>query len=352
MQTRLQARLLAEERAIFHFLDLPPELRNAVYVELLTIREKDTPQNGLAQKYCYPRVLGTCRQIHREAAGYLPADDLELDMSFVVCDAGAGDDIGVLTTCDHHSKPNSFVCYINHRRFVLDKDVPLLTAPTATWPSILSKISKLHLEVDFCAPPTIDLDDPVLAQEHTPNILQLNHAIPDLQAFLLGHGKLKEMSVSVRYHSEATGHTLTESVLGPLGASRLCTELTLHFDSGRSRTMPFPRSPRCRRSTDLVAYTSALQNALARQIRAEKKKVPVDEKEVEKIKGLKRAVREATEFPGFVTRVSIVPLQKAIKEIRAYLKNLPKDSPGAISYTKIGRKRHLREGNGRLLLVD
>lgn len=358
MQTRLQARLIVKERETFHFLDLPPELRNAIYVELLTIREKDEakkglalPQTSLVQKYCYPRILQTCRQIHQEAAGYLRTDDLELDISYVVCEGRYTDDTGARRRCFHHSTPNSIECYINSRRLLLDSDnsdVTLLTAPTAIWPSILGKISKLHLEVDFCSPPTIHLNDPVLAQAHNTNVLQLNHSLYDLQNFLVGSRKSKAISVNLQYHGEAT--FAVEGVVAPIGRSRLAKEVKMRKNNQRTTTLR-PQPPRGQ-VEDEVAYAFALGDALQSQIEAMGEGTFANKQEVRKMRVLKRNLERAMSFPGFVTKSSEQPLCEAIKEAVACLKELAEDFGSTFSWTEFKRNRHSREGRGRLLLAE
>ena len=57
------------ESAVFRLLDLPAELRNLVYQDLLTLRP---PRRGPAKprengRYCGPEVLATSRQINEDA---------------------------------------------------------------------------------------------------------------------------------------------------------------------------------------------------------------------------------------------------------------------------------------------
>lgn len=55
----------------FKFLDLPGELRNKIYTELLTLQERG-PYNRVS---CWPEILATSKQINSEANEILYADN-------------------------------------------------------------------------------------------------------------------------------------------------------------------------------------------------------------------------------------------------------------------------------------
>ena len=57
----------ANANRTFPFLNLPPELRNRVYRELLVLRNTFT---------CHPQILGTAKNINKEASGILYGDNL------------------------------------------------------------------------------------------------------------------------------------------------------------------------------------------------------------------------------------------------------------------------------------
>jgi len=57
----------ADNDFAFRFLDLPPEMRNMIYRELLVFKES---------WYCHPQILATCRQVNEEATSILYADNL------------------------------------------------------------------------------------------------------------------------------------------------------------------------------------------------------------------------------------------------------------------------------------
>ncbi|RMZ28134.1 hypothetical protein D0859_07777 [Hortaea werneckii] len=61
----LRALIDADNDATFRFFDLPAEMRNTVYEHLLTLRDLN---HGWR---CYPEILATCKQVNREARGYL-----------------------------------------------------------------------------------------------------------------------------------------------------------------------------------------------------------------------------------------------------------------------------------------
>lgn len=57
----------ADTEASFRFLDLPPEMRNLVYKELVVLQDS---------WYCHPQILATCTQVHKEASSVLYGDNL------------------------------------------------------------------------------------------------------------------------------------------------------------------------------------------------------------------------------------------------------------------------------------
>lgn len=62
---------IADFDSTFRFLDLPPELRNQVYKELLQIQ----PSSGNRKRSCFPQILATSRQIHEEVYNILYKDN-------------------------------------------------------------------------------------------------------------------------------------------------------------------------------------------------------------------------------------------------------------------------------------
>ncbi|SMR54403.1 unnamed protein product [Zymoseptoria tritici ST99CH_3D1] len=56
----------ADSCRTFRFLDLPPEMKNLIYKELLVLQDSYT---------CFPEILGTCRQIFKEGSNILYGDN-------------------------------------------------------------------------------------------------------------------------------------------------------------------------------------------------------------------------------------------------------------------------------------
>lgn len=69
----------ADRNATFRFFDLPPELRNAVYQELLSPPKAD---DGRVHRYA--ALLAACHQIHDEAHGVLN-DVAHAEIALRVC---------------------------------------------------------------------------------------------------------------------------------------------------------------------------------------------------------------------------------------------------------------------------
>ncbi|KAM3419807.1 hypothetical protein BST61_g3138 [Cercospora zeina] len=58
----IAALVKADKNPTFRFSDLPPELRNVIYADLLTLKSSFS---------CFPQILRTCRQINQEATSLL-----------------------------------------------------------------------------------------------------------------------------------------------------------------------------------------------------------------------------------------------------------------------------------------
>ncbi|EME38976.1 hypothetical protein DOTSEDRAFT_75618, partial [Dothistroma septosporum NZE10] len=69
----------ADREATFRFLDLPAEMRNLVYAELLTFNVDTCP----GHRFCYAQILRTCKAVNQEAISILYEDNV-FDARFTV----------------------------------------------------------------------------------------------------------------------------------------------------------------------------------------------------------------------------------------------------------------------------
>ena len=327
------------------FLNLPPELRNAIYDDLLTLRERKTPQRGQPEKYCYPEILGTCRQVHEEAAGYLCPDGLEMSLAFVVCDG----DNDVRFFCGH-TQSKTISCFVNNVKINFDSDTPLFTSPAVAWPAILCKVSTLHLSVDLCTPAKIWLNDPALARERNKNTLQLNHAIHDLLSFLEGQDNFGKMHVSIRYHGRAPIRALYNSFISPLNQYPPTAGLTVQVMYADPLELPRPRFPQHGDDSekDCIGHCLFLRDIVRHQIEAGEKSV-ADKERMRKLNRLKMEMDKAMEFRGLMTKNSLGPLRKATKKALAYLEAVAKKDPEGGVHAELKQKMVAREGAGTFL---
>lgn len=72
-QNLIEALQDADANRQFRFLDLPPELRNMVYRELLSIKE---PSAAGSSPTCHPQILRASKEVNEEASGILYGDNV------------------------------------------------------------------------------------------------------------------------------------------------------------------------------------------------------------------------------------------------------------------------------------
>lgn len=65
----------ADRARSFRFLDLPPEMRNLIYYELLILRPRTGWSQSETKKICHPQILATCHEIQEDATGILYEDN-------------------------------------------------------------------------------------------------------------------------------------------------------------------------------------------------------------------------------------------------------------------------------------
>ncbi|SMR44972.1 unnamed protein product [Zymoseptoria tritici ST99CH_3D1] len=136
--------------ATFRFLDLPPEMRNLIYGELLTLPRRPNRQSPTACfGSCHPGILATCRQIYKEAAGLL------------ACPANTEQPFNILIHADWETvpaTPNGHSPTIKELRKTVQihnhgvykaKVIDFEHIPNGrlAYPSYLRQVKRLHIEV-------------------------------------------------------------------------------------------------------------------------------------------------------------------------------------------------------------
>ena len=65
-----------EHSSVFRFFELPPELRDSIYRELLTLRKRPGLSTLCGEEaICHPAILATCRQAYNEARNIIVDDN-------------------------------------------------------------------------------------------------------------------------------------------------------------------------------------------------------------------------------------------------------------------------------------
>jgi len=165
---------------VFRFLELPPELRDIVYRQLLTLRRCPKPNDdspSVAIQRCHPEILACSRQILNEAKSILyeensPTISLHYPEGIVHCeDAFTVDGLRIVS---------------NVLKF------ELVAAP---WPRYLLSVKTLHLEIAMADPPPVQHWQ---AQYVAMTSVRLNKTLYDLVDFLRESKKLEPCTSASR----------------------------------------------------------------------------------------------------------------------------------------------------------
>lgn len=171
----------------FRFLDLPAEMRNIVYTELLTFRPK-------AERICWPAILTTCRQVRDEAQDLIYAvNTFDLTLAVKSTSYMMGD-VQVIS---------------NGQKRCIDEDWGLLKGLLG-WPKFLENARALRLHINIDARRGWN-DEAFL---HETDVLQVTHMLYDMQYFLQRRGKLKDLKVNLTFNMTVSGE-LVEDLLRP-----------------------------------------------------------------------------------------------------------------------------------------
>jgi hypothetical protein len=162
----------------FRFLDLPGEMRDCVYLHLLTPSQHHLTPYRLT---CYPQILATCSQIYSEASDILH----QTECVSLVLDLASHHVKGLLET----EQPRSVVrlCFNGLALFTakqgdLDTSMP--------WPKCLAKLTSIHIELRLSA-----ATRPAELAEYEDGLVQMNWAVHELSALLAGSNCLRNLTI-------------------------------------------------------------------------------------------------------------------------------------------------------------
>ena len=135
--TRSQKRR-AKKRSISHFLDLPAELRNKIYVELLTLMK----ENGSIQRHCWLQIVAASKWINNEARRMLYAGNvIDINILYQFCTTGRNPQIWYSMWCAHILKRYDDVPF---------RDLAyMFRYMNGRWPEFLKNVHHLRLNINL-----------------------------------------------------------------------------------------------------------------------------------------------------------------------------------------------------------
>ena len=214
-QKRLQR---AKEHTAFRFLDLPPELRNKIYAELLTLTEKE----GSYQRFCWPQILAASKQINDEAGKMLYAENvINIDIISQFDVIGRNPQLGYMQRCAR-------VLSLDDRMYLRDL-MRLHSCSNVRWPVFLRNVRhlRLNIKIAYAGDPTGFSGD-FLDRAYTAVELMLD----SLRLFLgTGHSiEACEVNVKIERPPLRSRDKLLKKTLWPLAMLSAATPAVFKFE--------------------------------------------------------------------------------------------------------------------------
>jgi len=182
----------ADANARFRLLFLPPEMRNLIYTELLTIRGRRC-HCGDCPAQCFTEILRTCRHVHEEAKDILYAVN-RIKCKFTVNEPG------------YPGKPSCAI-QIHHDKYRSVQPCTSFASYTKSldmFPSFLLRVWHIKISVAFHGSGSPDLACSIVRR-----------CLMGLVSFLMDGHELRRLSLKLSDHLGAAPH-LVEHILYPL----------------------------------------------------------------------------------------------------------------------------------------
>ena len=161
--------------ATFNLFDLPAEIRNIIYSELLTLRKSDKKehcQDFQLRQCCWPAILAACKQIKKEAHGLLyDANEFTITVSL-----GKPQGVSVSSSGQVNALLNDTIV----------PNLPLWKSVRKQWPTLLTRTKSLKLCLELHQ-----------AQKSSEQEVEVNQILRDLHAFLTSSNTLRELHVEI-----------------------------------------------------------------------------------------------------------------------------------------------------------
>ncbi|KAK4954973.1 hypothetical protein LTR10_007165 [Elasticomyces elasticus] len=180
----------------FRFLDLPPEIRNAIYNQLLRLRDSRVRADLVV---CSPAILAVCRTTRDEAQGLVYSENI-----FDVI-------VRSVASSEHEAAVNRTT--VEFAKLDIDQ-VQLCDAPQAEidklWPKIIREADEVKLVVKLYQADDKDAEAP------PPSFEQVNHILHSFATSHKGARKLQRLQVVVKGDTANIADSLLESIFYPL----------------------------------------------------------------------------------------------------------------------------------------
>ena len=199
--TPLRALRTLDDKQMFPFLKLPPEIRNQVYSELFALHP--SKWHSLSKK-CHPAILATSKQVNREAAGYLNNDALT-ELSFTVrwrhLGLGPSGERNMYYGLD--TELNGFGTFTSQDK---ERDI------VVRWPQLLRQATVLKVSIDL-QPRTLSWP---VARAAAPDT-QINSALHQLHVHLSRYCQATAFKIEISTSTSTSDHYF-QWILSPLRA--------------------------------------------------------------------------------------------------------------------------------------